>query len=162
MSEPTSPPGSGNAGPAALQAVARLLSAGSGDIRAALLAEARALIGVDAVALIAIEAGEETNQVVAADDAPARAALLERPAATLLVVPLAGTEEALLLGGRDFTESQVELARAFGTAAAAALGHGRAADAHAHQVERQAGLTRAAKALHEPLDLETLLTRICS
>jgi len=162
MSEPTSPPGSGNAGPAALQAVARLLSAGSGDIRAALLAEARALIGADAVALIAIEAGEETNQVVAADDAPARAALLERPAATLLVVPLAGTEEALLLGGRDFTESQVELARAFGTAAAAALGHGRAADEHAHQVERQAGLTRAAKALHESLDLETLLTRICS
>jgi diguanylate cyclase (GGDEF)-like protein len=141
---------------AALQAVARLLSSGTGEIRTAVLEEARALLGADAAALIALDG---PARIVSAADSPELASLLEAAVTTLLIVPLA--DEALLLGGSAFTDLQVEIATAFGAAAGAALGHGQAADEHARQVERQAALTRAAKALHESLDLETLLTRIC-
>jgi hypothetical protein len=145
-----------HAAAAALQAVARLLSSGTGEIRAAVLDEARALLGADAAALIALDGPART---VSAADSPELASLLEQAVATLLIVPLA--DEALLLGGGAFTDPQVALATAFGAAAGATLGHGQAADEQARQVERQAALTRAAKSLHESLDLETLLTRIC-
>ena len=138
---------------AALQAVSRLLASGTGEIRAALLDEARALLGAEAAALIALDGPART---VAAAESPELASLLEGAVTTLLIVPLA--DEALLLGGSGFTEDQVELASAFGATAGAALGRG---DEQARQVERQAALTRAAKSLHESLDLETLLTRIC-
>jgi diguanylate cyclase (GGDEF)-like protein len=146
--------------PAALQAVARLLSAATGDRRAALLDEARALVGAVAAVLLAVDdpALEDCSRGVALDSAlaPRLAASLEEPVAALLIVPL-GSDEVLLLGGDAFSDPDIELARAFAGAAAAAVGHGHAADEQA----RQAALTRAAKALHESLDLETLLTRIC-
>jgi diguanylate cyclase (GGDEF)-like protein len=152
----TSPPSPDHSASAALQAVARLLSASTGEIRTALLDEARALLGATAAALVALDGPART---VAAADSPELAALLEEAVTTLLIVPL--SDEALLLGGSGFSPAQVELASAFGAAAGAALGHGRAADEQARQVERLAALTRAAKSLHESLDLETLLTRIC-
>jgi diguanylate cyclase (GGDEF)-like protein len=140
----------------ALQAVARLLASGTGEIRHALLDEAQGLLGASSAALVALDGPART---VLAADAPELAALLDMPVTTLLLVPL--SDEALLLGGSGFTSAQLELASAFGAAAGAALGHGRTADEQARQVERQAALTRAAKTLHESLDLETLLTRIC-
>ncbi len=157
------PPSSDRTASAALQAVARLLSAPSADIRAALLAEARALLGATAAALVEVEEAARPARAVAlgAERSPRLAALLDTTVQHLLVVPLRAGEEVLLLGGSGFTPSQVELAGAFGAAAGAALGYGRAADEQARQVARQAALTRAAKSLHEALDLETLLTRIC-
>jgi diguanylate cyclase (GGDEF)-like protein len=144
----------------ALRAVARLLSTSNGDRRAALLREARALVGATAAALIAIDdpalADAAPAVALPASRSPRLAALLDEPVASLLIVPL-GTDEMLLLGGDAFTPADIDLAGAFADAAAAAVGHGRAADEQA----RQAALTRAAKALHESLDLETLLTRIC-
>jgi diguanylate cyclase (GGDEF)-like protein len=141
---------------AALQAVARLLAAAPGDIRATLLDEAQALLGATAAALVPLDGPART---LAATDAPEYAALLEGGATTLLIVPLA--DEALLLGGSGFSTAQVELASAFAAAAGATLGRGRAAAEQARRAERHAALTRAAKSLHESLDLETLLTRIC-
>jgi diguanylate cyclase (GGDEF)-like protein len=143
-----SPEPSDRSASVALRAVARLLSAAGGDRRTALLAEARALVGASAAALIAAD-----DPVLAGPDLAAR---LDEPVSSLLTVPL-GTDQVLLLGGGAFTPADAELAGAFAEAAGAALGHGRAADEQA----RQAALTRAAKALHESLDLETLLTRIC-
>ena len=148
---------------AALLAVARLLSAPNGDIRAALVDEARVLIGATAATLVAADDADRPAQAfaIAADAAPRLAAQLDAPVTSLLIVPLHSDEQVLLLGDEMFTTSQVELAGAFGAAAAAALGCGRAADKQTRQVARQAALTRAAKSLHESLDLETLLTRIC-
>ena len=144
---------------AALRAVTRLLSAPTGDIRAALVDEARQLTGAGAGALVAIDEAERPPHAIAveAEGAPL-AGLLDTPVTRLLIVPLHSDEHVLLLGGDEFSASQVALADAFGTAAAAALGHDRAADEQARQVARQAGLTRAAKSLHESLDLETVLT----
>jgi diguanylate cyclase (GGDEF)-like protein len=103
--------------------------------------------------------------VVSAERAPRLAGLLEANSDSLLIVPLRcedqPAEEVLLLTAPTFEAEVVELAGAFGEAAAAALGHGRSSDQHARELARQAALTRAAKTLHEPSDLETLLTRIC-
>ena len=154
------PPLPDRAASAALQAIARLLSASSGDIRAALLEEAKALFGASDATLIALEeAATAPARCVPTASSSVLSAHLGAPGEHLLIVPLA--HETLLLGGSGFTAAQVELAGAFGAAAGAALGRGRDADEQARQVERQAALTRAAKSLHESLDLETLLTRIC-
>ena len=103
--------------------------------------------------------------VVSAERASRLAGLFENPAESLLIVPLRREEEAaedvLMLTAPRFSSETVELAGAFGDAAAAAFGHDRVAELHARELARQAALTRAAKALHEPSDLETLLTRIC-
>ena len=147
---------------AALRAVARLLSAPTGDIRATLVDEARELTGARAGALVAIDQAERPPRAIAVAAAGASlAGLLDTSVTRLLIVPLHSDEDVLLLGGDEFSASQVELAGAFGAAAAAALGHDRAADEQARHVARQASLTRAAKSPHESLDLETVLTRIC-
>lgn len=70
----------------------------------------------------------------------------------------------LLLADRTLsalTAEQLELASAFANAAAAALAQLRVVEEHERQVARQSALTRAAKTLHESLELETLLSRIC-
>ena len=122
-----------------------------------MLDEAQALLGADAAALIALDGPRPHGR---RPPIPRElAALLEQAVTTLLIVPW--PTRRCCSAAAAFTDPQVELATAFGAAAGAALGHGRAADEQARQVERQAALTRAAKSLHESLDLETLLTRIC-
>ena len=76
---------------AALLAVARLLSAPNGDIRAAAVDEARALIGATAATLVAADDADRPAQAfaIAADASPRLAAHLDAPVTSLLIVPAA-------------------------------------------------------------------------
>jgi diguanylate cyclase (GGDEF)-like protein len=80
-----------------------------------------------------------------------------------LVLPVGGAE-LLVIAGTGFDTvvgERGELAGAFATAAAAALAQVRRAAEHAREMDRHAALARAAKNLHESLELPVVLSRLC-
>ncbi len=62
---------------------------------------------------------------------------------------------------RNFGAEELEIADAFGAAAAASLAQLRLAEGQAAQAAQQAALSRAAKSLNASLDLNRVLVRIC-
>ncbi len=100
-------------------------------------------------------------------EALARALGADPDTHTALLLPMRVRESArhvLVLtdvDGREFTQSEVEVARAFADAAGAGLARLRLAGEHAALAARQAALARAAKTLNESLELNRVLVRIC-
>ncbi len=84
--------------------------------------------------------------------------------ALLVAVPPTAADHVLVLAHPDpaaFGPEATAVAEALAAAGAAALARDADAQAAARRAERQAALTRAASALHESLDLDTVLGRIC-
>src|SRR6266545_4400906 len=110
------------------------------------------------------QARATTGPLLAVD--PARAlelsGLLGQPdSLTLLPLPAGDDDPDHLLVLAGPPQAPPELAIALAAAAAAAFARLRAASDEAGRAVRQAALTRAAKTLHEPLDVPTLLARVC-
>jgi diguanylate cyclase (GGDEF)-like protein len=156
---------------AAMLAVARLLSTEArADVGHALVAEARALLGAQQPVLYALEDAGRIA-VVVAGGAKRRVEVAAHPGlrtllaqampsfvdaeALLLALPSAEPTHVLCLSRpAPFAAEEVAAAEALAVAGAAAL-------ARDLDAERHAALTRAAKVLHESLDLPVVLQGIC-
>ena len=129
-----------------------LLPAGELAPLAALLRRDLPVLGVD---------GEPARDV-------ARALGVTVEVATALLLPMrrdGSTVHVLCLFDEDepgFDAAEAEVARAFATAAAAALGQVHMADSLAAESMRRGALVRAAKALNGSLDVDRTLARICA
>jgi diguanylate cyclase (GGDEF)-like protein len=85
------------------------------------------------------------------------------PRGPMMVLPV-GAEELLVLAGEGLDSvigDRAALAGAFAPAAAAALAQVRLAAEHTREMARHAALARAAKNLHESLELPVVLSRLC-
>ena len=121
-------------------------------------------------ALATLLSGADTALVVSGDEASALGRELgaqhELGAALLLPLPSADNVPHVLIladaGERLRLDNQdLEVARAFASAAAASLVQLQLASESAAQTARQASLARAARTLNESLDLNRVLVRIC-
>ena len=201
-----------NATAAAVLGVSRLMAAATEPAGTARVAEtlvelARELLGVEAAALLSLEAparhvepatvpapitavpiagAAPAAAPLAVHDVPPLAKLFEqrrrsvavsgddaRALAATLSLPLEGPSGAVLLLGlpagapthvlvlADPPSDAVAAAEALADAAAQALARAADAEAEARRVAAHESLTRAAKGLHESLDLPTVLNRLC-